>query len=263
MSGAIAGGDAELDMSGRRVLISGGSTGIGAAAARRLHRWGAEVALVARRSEPLDTLVSELGSERAHSFTCDLSDPDQLDGIVDRVTARMGGLDAVVSCAARADWMPFGDLDHSTFRAMMDLNVWAPLRLVQTARASLADAADPVVVLLGSVDGERPSPGAVAYGATKGAVRAATVALAKELAPDGIRVVEVDPGLVDTPMVADLRRELGEAQHRINLAGRFGRPEEVAGLIHYLVSPVGRFANGSVWRLDGGALTMGPFDATR
>jgi 3-oxoacyl-[acyl-carrier protein] reductase len=118
-------------------------------------------------------------------------------------------------------------------------------------------------VLIGSVDAERPSPGAVAYGATKGALSAATVALSKELAPDGIRVAQVNPGLVDTPMVAGIKSDLGAAQHSINLVGRFGRPEEVAGLVHYLVAPVGRFATGSTWRLDGGALAMGPFDATR
>jgi NAD(P)-dependent dehydrogenase (short-subunit alcohol dehydrogenase family) len=99
----------------------------------------------------------------------------------------------------------------------------------------------------------------VVYGATKAALAASTVALAKELHP--IRFVQVHPGLIDTPMVADVKEEVGDRV--FNLAERFGRPEEIAGMIHYLVSPLGRFANGNVFRVDGGALAMGPFDATR
>jgi NAD(P)-dependent dehydrogenase (short-subunit alcohol dehydrogenase family) len=175
--------------------------------------------------------------------------------------AALGGIDVVVNAAARADWMPFESLDKATLDAMVDLNVWAPLRLAQMARPHLLAGTDPVIVMVGSVDAERPSPGAVAYGATKAALQAATVALAKELTP--IRVVQVNPGLVDTPMVAEVKADLEKRAERVNLAGRLADPAEIAGLIHYLVSPLGRFANGNVFRVDGGALVMGPFDATR
>ncbi|MDH3499116.1 MAG: SDR family oxidoreductase [Acidimicrobiia bacterium] len=249
-----------MELTDQRVLITGGSTGIGAATARRAVTAGARVVAVARRKEPLDRMAEELGP----AFTplqADLANPEALEGLTERVVVALGGLDIIVNCAARADWMPFEQLDHDTFNAMFGLNVWAPLHLLQQALPHLRASEHPVVVMVGSVDAERPSPGAVAYGATKSALTAATVALSKEVSP--VRVVQVNPGLIDTPMIADIADDLAALDAPINLAGRLGRPEEIAGLIHYLISPLGRFANGNVFRVDGGALVMGPFDATR
>jgi 3-oxoacyl-[acyl-carrier protein] reductase len=249
-----------FELTGRRALITGGSTGIGAETARRFVKAGATVSVVARRPEHLLSLSSELG-DACVTIQADLSDGEQLETVVPRAIEQMGGLDTVVNAAARADWMPFEELNRDTFDRMFALNVWAPYRIAQMARAHLLASEHPVVVMIGSVDAERPSPGAVAYGATKAALTASTVALAKELAP--IRFVQVNPGLVDTPMVADVKADIDTHGDRFNLAGRFGRPEEIAGMIHYLVSPLGRFANGNVFRVDGGALVLGPFDATR
>ena len=252
--------DAGFSLEGRRALVTGGSTGIGAQTARRFVAAGAHVVGVARRKEPLDRVADELGAAFT-ALQADLANPEALDGLVERTATALGGLDIIVNCAARADWMPFEALDRETFQAMIDLNVWAPFNLIQQALPVLRVGDDPVVVMVGSVDAERPSAGAVAYGATKAALTAATVALSKEIAP--IRVVQVNPGLIDTPMIENIKLDLDARGDIINLAGRYGRPEEIAGLIHYLVSPLGRFANGAVFRVDGGALVMGPFDATR
>lgn len=249
-----------FELTGRRALITGGSTGIGAETARRFVAAGARVAVVARRPEHLAALASELG-DSVVTISADLSDPSDLDRVVPETTGTLGGLDIVVNAAARADWMPFDRLDRATFDAMFALNVWAPYRITQMASPHLLEADHPVVVMIGSVDAERPSPGAVTYGATKAALATSTVALAKELHP--IRFVQVNPGLIDTPMVSHVKEDIDDHGDRFNLAGRFGRPEEIAGLIHYLVSPLGRFTNGNVFRVDGGALVMGPFDATR
>lgn len=249
-----------FELNGRRALISGGSSGIGAATARRLTDAGARVVVVGRRSAPLEALSDEIG-ESCTPIQADLADPTQLETVVTRAVETLGGLDIVINSAARADWMPFDQLDRATFDDMFGLNVWAPFRIIQLARDHLLEGTDPVVVTIGSVDAERPSPGAVAYGATKAALAAATVALAKELAP--IRFIQVNPGLIDTPMIAEVKADLEAHRDRFNLAGRLGRPQEIAGLIHYLVSPLGAFANGNVFRVDGGALVMGPFDATR
>jgi NAD(P)-dependent dehydrogenase (short-subunit alcohol dehydrogenase family) len=114
--------------------------------------------------------------------------------------------------------------------------------------------------MIGSVDAERPSPGSVVYGATKGALSAATVALSKEWMAAGIRVNQVNPGLVDTQLTSEIVHSLKESGESINIVGRVGLPDEIAGLVHYLVAPVGRFANGASFRIDGGALALGPFD---
>lgn len=246
------------DLVGRRVLVTGGSTGIGAAVVDRLARAGAHVVAVARRYEPLDELVGRVPG--AVGITADLADPDHLDSVVDRTVEVLGGLDVVVNNAARADWLPALEVGRDLFDEIVGLNLWTPLRLAQLAHPHLAAREDGCVVMIGSVDARRPSAGAAVYGATKAGLAAMTVVLAKEWAGDGIRVMQVDPGLVDTPLASDSVDEIVASRARVNVVDRPGRPEEVAGLVHYLVSPLGRFATGTTFTLDGGALAMGPFD---
>ena len=190
----------------------------------------------------------------------DLSDAAAVDTVIEAAVAELGGLDILVNNAGTAAWLPVVEMDRPHFDELVGLNMWAPLRLCQLAHPYLAASEDPAVVMIGSVDAVRPSAGGAVYGATKAALGAVTVALAKEWQTDGIRVTQVDPGIVDTPMAARLIGELTEAGASVNLAGRPGRPEEIAALVHYLVAPAGRFATGVSFRVDGGALALGPFD---
>ena len=234
--------------------MTGASSGIGAAIAVRLADAGADVAAVSRSGR-----VPEAdGSIRP--LVADLSDPDGVDGVIPAAAAELGGLDILVNNAGRADWLPLRDLDREHFDGLVGLNLWAPLRLCQLAHPHLAAGGDSAVVMIGSVDGVRPSAGGAVYGATKAGLAACTVALAKEWRDDGIRVTQVDPGIVDTPMAADIIRDLNAAGASVNIANRAGTPGEVAALVHYLVAPAGRFANGASFRLDGGAVALGPFD---
>ena len=193
-------------------------------------------------------------------LVADLSDPGGVDGVIPAAVAELGGLDILVNNAGRADWLPLSDLDREHFDGLVGLNLWAPLRLCQLAHPHLAAAEEAAAVMIGSVDAVRPSAGGAVYGATKAGLGAVTVALAKEWRADGIRVTQVDPGIVDTPMAAEITRELSEAGASVNIANRAGKPDEIAALVHYLVAPSGRFANGASFRLDGGALALGPFD---
>ncbi len=205
-----------------------------------------------------------VGHERVSPLALDLADPAQLDTCVDRAVELLGGgIDIVVNNAGRADWVPLAEVDRPLFDDLVGLNLWAPLRICQLAHPHLAASDDAAVVMIGSIDAVRPSAGGVVYGATKAALAAATVALAKEWRDDAIRVTQVDPGLIDTPMAAPVVAELSAEGFGTNLAGRAGTGDEIAALVHYLVSPAGRFANGASFRVDGGALAMGPFDLRR
>ena len=235
--------------------MTGASTGIGAAAAVRLANAGADVVAVSRSGR-----VPEAAARSIRPLVADLSDRDDVDGVIPAAVAELGGLDILVNNAGRADWCVLRDLDRERFDKMIGLNLWAPLRLCQLAHPHLAAAAEAAVVMIGSIDGARPSAGGAVYGATKAGLGAVTVALAKEWRADGIRVTQVDPGLVDTPMAAEIVGQLSAAKASVNIAGRAGKPDEIAALVHYLVAPAGRFANGSSFRVDGGALALGPFD---
>jgi NAD(P)-dependent dehydrogenase (short-subunit alcohol dehydrogenase family) len=246
--------DLAFDLTGRRAIVTGASAGIGAAIAVRLANAGAEVVAVSR------TGGVPASDGTIHGLVADLTDESALDGVVGAAVALLGGLDILVNNAGRGDWVPLDDVDRSYFDGLVGLNLWAPLRLCQTAHAHLAAADDAAVVMIGSVDAVRPSAGGVVYGATKAGLAAATVALAKEWRRDGIRVNQVNPGLVDTPLAAEVIAALDEAGESINVVGRAATGDEIAGLVHYLVAPVGRFATGASFMLDGGAVTLGPFD---
>ena len=247
--------DASLDLTGRRALVTGASAGIGAAIAVRLAGAGADVVAVSRSGG----VPQAEGSIRP--LVADLSDPDAVDGVIPAAVAELGGLDILVNNAGRGDWVQICDLDRGHFDDIVGLNLWAPLRLCQLAHPHLAESGDSAVVMIGSVDAVRPSAGGVVYGATKAGLGAAAVALAKEWREDGIRVTQVNPGLVDTPLAAEVVAALRESGKSINITGRAGHSDEVAALVHYLVAPAGRFANAVSWRLDGGAVALGPFDA--
>lgn len=249
-----------FDLSGRRALVTGASAGIGGAIAVRLARAGARVVAVSR-SGRLPTDAAGATPAGVVALALDLADPAALDAVVDRGAELLGGgLDIVVNNAGRADWVPLEAVDRGFFDELVALNVWAPLRICQLAHPYLAAADDAAVVMIGSIDAVRPSAGGAVYGATKAALAAVTVALAKEWRDDAIRVTQVDPGLIDTPMAAPVVAELTAEGFGTNLAGRAGTGDEIAALVHYLVAPVGRFANGTSLRVDGGALAMGPFD---
>lgn len=238
-------------MSRRRALVTGASSGIGAAIAARLAADGAAVVGVSRSGNAPDGV---------RPLACDLSQPQQLDGVVERTVAELGGLDLVVNNAAAALWRPALDIDRGFFDQLVDLNLWAPLQISRLAHPHLAESEDPLVVFIGSVDASRPSAGAAVYGATKAGLGALTVALAKEWHADGIRVAQIDPGLIDTPVAAEA---VASAGTRVNIAGRAGKPTEIAGLVAYLASADGRFVTGTRLTVDGGALALGPYDVLR
>ena len=246
--------DAAFDLAGRRALVTGASAGIGAAIAVRLAAAGADVVAVSRSGG-----VPE-GDGSIRPLVADLSDADDVDAVIPAAVETLGGLDILVNNAGRGDWLPLSELDRQYFDGLVGLNLWAPLRLCQLAHPHLAAGDDSAVVMIGSVDAVRPSAGGAVYGATKAGLAAVTVALAKEWRADGIRVTQVNPGMVDTPMAAEVIRELAAAGVSVNIAGRAGKPDEIAALVHYLVAPAGRFATGASFRLDGGAVALGPFD---
>lgn len=234
--------------------MTGASAGIGAAIASRLAGAGAEVVAVSRSGGVPES------DGRIVAVVADLGARAQIDGVVDAAVEVLGGLDIVVNNAGRGDWMPLADIDEEYFEGLVTLNLWAPLRIAQLAHPHLAAAEEAAVVMIGSVDAERPSAGGVVYGATKAGLGAATVALAKEWIDDGIRVTQVNPGLIDTPLASEVVTALAEAGESVNIVGRAGSADEIAALVHYLVAPAGRFATGVSFRVDGGALAMGPFD---
>jgi NADP-dependent 3-hydroxy acid dehydrogenase YdfG len=185
-------------LDGRRLLVTGGSSGIGAATARAAAAAGARVALLARREGPLTALARELDGV---AVPADVTDAEAAHTAVDRAAEELGGLDGVVNAAGLVRPGDVATADPASWRAMFDVNVLGLLHVTQPAIAHLRTVGGGDVVNVSSMSGRRIGSTEMAtYAASKAAVHALSEGLRRELQPDGIRVAVVAPGLVDTPI---------------------------------------------------------------
>lgn len=251
-----------------RVLVTGASRGIGRAVVVALAARGTAVAAAARDREALEVLR---GLGDVHPVWADLAVADDRDSLVERAATRLGGLDGLVCAAGIARHARVGAIEPADLDAQLTVNLLAPVLLAQAAAPHMRAAGRGSIVALSSTLASRAAPATVGYAASKGGLEAAVRGLALELAPDGIRVNAVAPGVVDTDMVRALRLEPGEPEpigealrervdaqlevlRRLHPVGRLGTPEEVAAVVlHVLDSP---YTTGSVVTVDGG-LTLG------
>ncbi len=244
---------------GKRTIVTGASSGIGEATARRFVRDGARVVLVARRPEPLAALAAELGGA-AFARPADVSRPDQVAAMVDDAVERMGGLDVVVHSAGVSRPTPLVDLTPERWREVIDINLSGCFYVCREAGLRMAAAGGGVIVNVASESSVLGEAAFVAYCASKGGMLALTRALAAELAPT-VRVNAVLPGTVDTPMVRtdlaglpDPEEAMRTIARRIPL-GRLARADEVAAAIVYLAAEA-TFATGMGLNLDGGTTAI-------
>jgi NAD(P)-dependent dehydrogenase (short-subunit alcohol dehydrogenase family) len=183
-----------MNLAGRRTWIVGASSGIGAALARELADRGAQVAISARRADALH----EVSAGRMAVVPLDITDADAVEKATDRVVEELGGLDIVVLGAGY--WKQLKDFDAESFQRHLDVNLSGMAHCLDAVIPRLRAAHAGVIVGIASVAGYRGLPGAEAYGATKAAQINLLEALRVSLRPDGINVVTVCPGFVDTEM---------------------------------------------------------------
>jgi NAD(P)-dependent dehydrogenase (short-subunit alcohol dehydrogenase family) len=243
-----------LELRGRRVVISGASSGIGLETARMLASNGAEVCLVARNQERLDAAVEELG-DAAWAWKCDVSDPGEVRGLAAEARDRWGAIDGLVNNAGVA---PMARLDETTdadWDETFAVNVRGPFLLCRELGRLLHDGTSPSVVNVSSNVAAKAIPGMAAYNASKAALNQLTRSLALEWAPE-VRVNAVMPGVIDTPIHASrgISPEQVESMADIHPMGRVGRPRDVAAMIVFLLSSASSWVTGTVIPVDGGAL---------
>ncbi|WP_216893580.1 SDR family NAD(P)-dependent oxidoreductase [Nocardia alni] len=242
-------------LNGKTALVTGASTGIGLAIARRFAQEGATVYLTGRRKVELDAAVEQIG-DRAIGIRSDVSKLDDLDRVFTEIAERSGHLDIVVANAGVGDFGPLGEITEEGFDRVTAINLKGTVFTIQKALPLLSAGAS--VILLSSSAALRGVPGLGIYAATKAAIRSLARTWAAELAVRGIRVNALTPGPVATPGADELRAEIpqGDPAAAPTPLGRIGRPEEVAATAVYLAGDLSSFTTGAELYVDGGVTQL-------
>ena len=247
-------------ITGKKVIVTGASSGIGRAVAERFLSEGSSVALVARRENAL-VQVARTNGGKAFVVAADLSDEKQSERCIAQGVEMMGGLDVLVNAAGILKGGRIEDTTTELWDEMMNINLRSIFHLMKLAVPHL-ERSRGNIVNVSSVTGPRSFPGVLAYCVSKAAVDQLTRCAALELAAKGIRVNAVNPGVVAT----ELHRAGGmneeayaaflEHSKTTHPLGRAGQPEEIADLIYFLASGRASWITGATVSIDGGrALT--------
>ncbi len=243
--------DAALHLSGKVVIVTGGSQGIGRGIAERFLQAGAQVVICSRRRPA--ALPAAEGREAAH-VAADVREPAEIGAVLDFTRERHGRLDVLVNNAGGSPPADAATASPRFSAAIIQLNLIAPLHFSQAANALMqAQPEGGAIINIGSVSGTRPSPGTAAYGAAKAGLWSLTQSLAVEWAPR-VRVNLVVPGLIRTEQA---RLHYGDEAGVERVAatvplGRLGEPADVADACLFLASPLARYVSGSSLLVHGG-----------
>lgn len=243
---------------GRRVVVTGGASGIGHAVVERLRAAGAWVTTLDLR---VPTSVPDGPGDTVRAVPCDVADEDSIAAAVEQAAAWMGGVDGVVTCAGVTDGTTTDEMSLRTWRRLLDVNLTGTFLAVRACLPHLVQVEGAAVVTIASVGGLVAAGRSAAYDATKGGVVALSRSLAAEYADRGVRVNCVCPGLVATDLAANSAADPTGLSPvpRTAIAGRVtplirrsGAPEEIAAMVAFLLSGESRFTTGATFAVDGG-----------
>ncbi len=247
-------------LEGRHALITGGGTGIGAAAAQHLHAEGATLSLLGRRLEPLRAVGDELG---AAAIQCDVTDPERLAAAFGEARAANGPIDCLIVNAGVAESAPFHKMTRESWQRIIATNLTAAFDCAQAAIGDLLKSDSGRLVFVASVASLRGVPYAAHYAASKHGLLGLMRSLAAEYAKTNLTVNAVCPGYVDTPMTDQSVARVSEITGRSsddsrsiitsqNASGRLVDPQAIGNVIAMLCMPLSRDINGAAVTIDGG-----------
>lgn len=228
---------------GKVALVTGGTGGIGSAVADRFRREGAKTVYAA---------------DLTGDHVMDVTDPESVTAMFQRVQDEEGRLDVLVNCAGIEIEETIEHTSEEQWARMIAINLTGTFRTCKAALPLMRAAGGGSIVNFGSYDGFMADPELAAYCASKGGVHALTKAIAVDHGPEGIRCNAVCPGYIETPMLQSFFGAAGDIEslkdevRRVHPVRRWGQPEDVANLVLWLASDEAGYASGQLWVLDGG-----------
>jgi 3-oxoacyl-[acyl-carrier protein] reductase len=258
----------ELGLRDKACIVTGAGRGIGLAIAHGLCDEGARVLFVGRDAEALRQAVD--GRPGAEMLVCDVTAPGAAEQIVEACEQRFGGIDVLVNNAGTSFVRGMDELTDADWNGMWELHVMAPMRLTRTAGPRMAGRGGGRIVNVSSSSGKRPSLRNPAYSVTKAALLSLSRTTAEWLAPQGVLVNAVAPGMAATELwtapggMADQTANAeGSSREHVFAAraaaiplGRLGEAREIADVVIFLCSDRAGFVTGSAWSVDGGAVPV-------
>jgi 3-oxoacyl-[acyl-carrier protein] reductase len=247
----------KFDFKGRRVIVAGGSRGIGRAIALGFAAGGADVSICARSTGPLEATRNDLARHggKVHATPCDLADGEAVARFVAEAATALGGIDVLVN---NASGFGTGD-DEAGWAAGLAVDVMAMVRASRAALPQLEAAPGSCIINISSIAGLRPALRMPAYGAVKATMMHYTISQAGMLARKNIRVNCIAPGSIEFPGGHWESRRLANDPIYARVLqsipfGRLGTPDEVADVALFLASPLARWVTGQIIAVDGGQL---------
>jgi meso-butanediol dehydrogenase / (S,S)-butanediol dehydrogenase / diacetyl reductase len=242
-----------MQLTGKAAIVTGGGSGIGKAIAQAYVQEGARVMICGRNRGRLEAAAAEIGPQ---CLTCpaDVSDPTALDSLVQSAIAEFGSIDVLVNNAGILLPGTAESLTEAQWTETWNVNVRAIWLLSRAVLPHMRAAGGGSIINLGSVLSSLGARNRVAYAASKGAVLALTRAMALDHAAENIRINCICPGIVETELVASFNMDPAARKQRLAMhpLGRFGQPQDVAGLAVFLASDAAAWITGAAYGVDGG-----------